>query len=68
MEDWSKVVAESCGSALLLGLRLGEMSQAQMGSSPENQHLEPFSLQPDEYRAPRPWQAKEQFYEEAREQ
>lgn len=38
MEDWSRVVAESCASGLLLGLHLGEVAQAQMGSSPENQH------------------------------
>lgn len=30
---------------LLLGLCLKERSQAQMGSSPENQHLEAFLLQ-----------------------
>lgn len=44
--DWSRVVAEICASALLLGLHCREISQAQMESSPEYQHLELFFLQP----------------------
>jgi len=59
VEDWSRVVAEHCGSALLLGPCLGEMSQAQGASSRENQHLEPFFVQPGQYGAHQTRQVEE---------